>query len=338
MVVIMGVDVQLLIDKHIPKSEIEAIIYSLGFKKRDDKDGYYWLGDKYKSIRGCWFFWGFGYEDYIFVDGEEKKYKTICTTTTFAGRTYSDYQKQVDTIKLLEDSFGGKVYTDGESGYAPNTIPNFDETEIACGLAYSNFKTNLTMTKQLIEDVDIEKVKRDIDRGIPLTDESALRNNTLIPFLVAIMETFFKTFIYRYIETKAEAQNLIFKKKDKIPYSVVKKLLSNEITISDIEIEEYSFQNLKSANNAFNKFLGLDLFKDFLSIKLTYEGEERELVSILSELIEKRHKIIHEAKLTQMLNKEKVEGYHLALKILGENFVKVLEEKRRMRINLFELL
>lgn len=332
----ISIEVQLLIDKHIPKSEIEALIFSMGFKKREDKGGYFWLGDKYKSIRGCWF--GFGYDDSIYVDGEEKNYKTICETTTFSGRTYSDYQKQVDIIKLLEDSFGGEVYTEGDSGYVPNIIPNLDETEIACGLAYSNFKTNLTMTERLIEDVDIVKVKRDIERGFPLTDVSTLRNNTLIPFLVAIMETFFKTFIYRYLETNEEAQNLIFKKKDKIPYSVVKKLLSNEITISDIEIEEYSFQNLKSANNAFDKFLKLDLFKDFLSVKLEFEGEDRELVSILSELIEKRHKMIHEAELTQILNKEKVEGYHLALKILGENFVKVLEEKRRMRIDLFKLL
>lgn len=328
----MSVDIQLLIERHIPKSEIEAIIYSLGFEKREDKDGYFWMGDKFKSIRGCWF--GFGYDDSVFVENEEKHYKTMCVTTTYAGRSHNDFQKQIDTIKLFEDSFGGSVYTDGEYGYSENDIPKLSESDIACGFAYSNFKSNLYMSKQLIEEVDTEKVKSALRKGFPLTDESLLRNNTLIPFFVAIMETFLKTFIHSYIITNEEAQNQIFKKKEKLSYGDVKKLLSREITIADIEIDEYSFQNFQSANKAFIKFLRIDLFEDILSEKISVEGKERKLVSVLSELIEKRHKIIHEAELTYLLDKERMENYYSALCLFGDTFIKVLKEKRNLRINL----
>lgn len=330
----MGIELDLLIDKYIDKHEIEETILSLGYEKSEYDNTYYWFDYDYSSTRGCWF--SFGYDIQHFVEGQEKLVKTSCGTSTKAGRSYYDFQKQIDTIKFLEDKFGGTVYRDEEEGYFENDLPKLSKTDIACGYAYLSFVRNLDMVEGLIEEVDLEKLKHYEELGIPpMFEKNYLRNNTLLPFFVSIMENFLKTFTYRYIETNEEAQNLIYKKKDRqLPYNVVKELINGEKNIIDIEIKEYSFQNFKSANKAFEKYIGIDLYKDILSHKISIDGQEKTLVSVLSEMIEFRHKLIHEAELNNTLDKSKMIGYYSSLKLLGDVFVKYLKEKRNIRIDL----
>ncbi|MGD7009488.1 hypothetical protein [Metabacillus sp. 84] len=334
----MGVDLDLNINKHIEKHDIEEIILSLGYKKTEFDNTYFWFDYDYRSTRGCWF--SFGYNREYFIEGQDRQVKTSMETSTKAGRSYYDLQMQIDTIKLLEERFGGTVYGDGEEGYFENDLPKLSRTDIACGFAYINFKRNLAMVEGLIEDVDLERIKNYEENGLPLIfEKNYLRNNTLLPFFVSVMENFLKTFTYRYIETNEEAQNIIYKKKDRqLPYNVVKKLINGEKNIIDIEIEEYSFQNFKSANRAFIKYIGIDLFKDILSHKIPVEGQEKTLVTVLTEMIDYRHKLIHEALLNNTLGKNKMKCYHSSLELLGNVLVSYLLEKRDIRIDLEEEL
>jgi hypothetical protein len=85
-----------------------------------------------------------------------KSYKIICSATTHAGRSYGDFQKQLETIKLFEEKYGGVVYTDGELGYFENDLPQLSRIEIACGFTYLTYQRNLIIVKELIEDVDLK--------------------------------------------------------------------------------------------------------------------------------------------------------------------------------------
>ncbi|MGG1573510.1 hypothetical protein [Fictibacillus sp. NRS-1165] len=330
----MSVRLQILIDKHIDRRDIEEILFSLGYQKEEEYENtYFWYNDDFVSLRGCWFH--FYHNSEVWFEDEEKNFKTVCDTSTSAGRSYHDYQMQIDTIKKIEEAFGGVVYTDGEYGYFENDLPNLSRTEIACGYAYITFERNLEMVEPLIEEVDSTHLRRYQELGIlPLGEKGFLRNNILIPFFVSIMESFLKEFLDYYLRTNKEAENLIFKKKDKLPYSVVKELLNGEKTIIDVEMESYSFQNFSSANKAYSHFIKIDLFKDILTTRMYFNDQEYTLISILSELLETRHTLIHEAILDYSLNKEQMEKYHKSLVLLKNTFKTLFKEKKNLRIDL----
>jgi len=329
----MSVQLEILIGEHIDRRDIEDIISSLGFNKKEQYENeYLWYNDDFVSTRGCWF--SFGYDVVVSYEKEDRVVKTVCSTSTNAGRSYDDFQIQIDTIKKIEEAFGGIIYTDGELGYFENNLPKLTRTEIACGYAYLTFERNLAMAEQLIEEID-SRVLKYKELGIPpIFEKNFLRNNTLVPFLVSIMESFLKTFLHNYIRTNQDAENLIFKKKDKLPYSIVRELLDKEKTIIEIEMDNYSFQNFNSANKAYIHFIQIDLFKEILSTKVVVDGQERSMVTILSELLEKRHRLIHEAELDYSLNKSQMEKYFNCLVLLKDTFKEVFKEKRKMRIDL----
>jgi len=329
----MSVDLKILIDDYIDRRDIEEIIFSMGYTKEEKYEGtYLWYNDDFVSTRGCWF--SFGYDEAVLYENEDSVVKTVCCTSTNAGRSFDDFQIQLDTIKKVEETFGGIVYTDGELGYFENDLPKLTRTDIACGYSYLTFERNLAMAEQLIEEIDYRVLKYK-ELGIPpIFEKNFLRNNTLIPFLVSIMESFLKSFLHNYIRTNKEAENLIFKKKDKLPYSVVKELLNKEKTIIEIEIDNYSFQNFNSANKAYTHFIKIDLFKEILLTKIVVDGQELSMISILSELLDKRHKIIHEAELDYTLTKSQMEKYFNCLVLLKGTFKKVFKDKRNMRIDL----
>lgn len=333
----MSIDTTIVIDKYIEKDQIIDVIISLGFEKTEHENTYYWFDNNFRSTRGCYF--DFNYDEKILVDGKEVEYKTVCCAYTKSGRSYNDFKKQLDTIKVIENKFGGIVYSDGELGYFENDLPQLSRTEIACGFSYSTFEMNLAMVGNLIEDVNMEEVQGLMNLGIPpLNQKSLLRNNVLLPFFVSIMEDFLRTFLYRYIETREDVQNRIYKKKADLPYNVVKEIIDGEKNIIDIEIAKYSFQNFKSANQAYKEYLGLDLFKEVLSVEISRNDENKTLVSILQEMIENRHKIIHEASLNYDLDRRKMKLYYEGLKLLGNTFVEVFKTKRKMRIDLEQVL
>ncbi|WP_251553991.1 hypothetical protein [Neobacillus muris] len=333
----MSVDVTIMLDYYIDKKEIEEIIYSLGFQRTEYENTFFWYDKSFISTRGCWF--SYTFDEDVQINGTTKNCKTICCTNTKSGRSYDDFQKQLDTIKEIEKRYGGVVYSDDELGYFENDLPRLSRTEIACGFVYVTYQTNLIMVKELIEDVDLDKIKGLRELGVPpFFQKNFLRNNVLLPFFVSILENFLKSFLYGYIQTNEEAQNKIYKKKANISYSVVKEIIDGQKNIIDIEIAEYSFQNFNSANRAYKEYANIDLFKDILIGELSLKGEERKLISVLQEMIDSRHKLIHEANLNYELDKKMMELYYQALELLGSNIVRFLKEKRNVSIDLEEVL
>lgn len=96
----------------------------------------------------------------------------------------------------------------------------------------------------------------------------------------------------------------------------------------------YSFQNINSENRAYKEYAQIDLFKNILIGELSFKGEKRKLISILQEMIDSRHKLIHEAELNYELDREVMELYYHALEALGKNMKRFFKENRKMRIDL----
>ncbi|WP_445490461.1 hypothetical protein [Niallia sp. 03133] len=332
----MSIELCLLVDESIDKDDIEQIIFNLGFKKHEVYGDYYWFNADYVSTRGCWF--DFRYDDEVFLDDEpevNKVFKTVLNSKTYAGRSYGDIEMQMEVLRKIQEKYGGEIFDpdEREYGFFENDWPNLSRTEIACGLAYLHFKENLHKAKLLIEEVDLKEIKGEVASGFPITNKQLLRNNTLLPFFVSVLETFLKLFFMRYLETNDEAVDKIFSKKDKLPYSTVKEILSGEKSIIDIELEEYSFQNFKSANRGYTKYLNFDLY-EVLSKRIQYHENEETIASVLSEMINMRHEIIHEAKLEYDLDKPKMDKYYYFIENFGEIFIAEFMKKHKLRLHI----
>lgn len=330
----MSIELSLLVEEYIDREDIERVIFDLGFNKSETYNDYIWFNTDYVSTRGCLFSFGYDVEVYISDEPEGSKvFNTVLNTKTYAGRSYGDIEMQMEALRKIQTKYGGDIFDPQECkyGFFDNDCPNLSRTEIGCGLAYLHFTENLHKAKLLIEDVEAKAVKENIKIDLSITYIQLLRNNTLLPFFVSVLETFLKLFFMRYLETNEEAVNKIFKKREKLPYSTVKELLCGKITIIDIELEEYSFQNFDSANRGYKNYLNFDLY-EVLRQRIKYRENEETLASVLQEMINMRHEIIHEAKLEYNLNKTQMDKYCYFVEKFGEIFIDEFMKKHKLRL------
>ncbi|MEI4800387.1 HEPN domain-containing protein [Bacillus sp. FJAT-51639] len=330
----------LMIEEYVEIEDIEEILYKLEFVKRYEAS-YYWF-KQHESILGCEIEIQRDIE--ICVNDEpweHKNFKTVCRTETFSGCSFADLEMQNKVLKLIQDKFGGTLFDieEYQTDFIKNDLPKFTKTEIACGLEYSKFVINVNRVRKLIEEVDeiaINILARNKSEPFDLLlDDNLLRNNVLIPFCVSVLENFLKTFLKKYLETNKEARDRIYNQKETLPYSEIKKLMSGEKSIVDMEINKFSFQRLQSVNSAYISYLDINLKKTVLNKRFPYNGEEIVISDVLNELITQRHQLIHEAELVVNLNREEMEKYLYFLKGFGESFIDEIMKKHNIKLIVF---
>ena len=319
----------LLLDKYIEKEEIHKIAIGCDFKKEEGpynhygrQDLYSWEGPKYESIRGCYF--SYGYDVDLSDHAKETDfYKTLCATSTRLGCSYADRNKQIEIIKTIQDLYGGKVYDPNRNawGLRENIIPQLSKTEIACGMVYVNFKVELYKARYSIEKVDTRQIFLDVSLDRYELPRSLHSNNRLLTQFVSIFETFLKEFFVKYLETNDKAYENFT--------SFPKKELRNEVKKS------CSFQNLnpnynKSAIKVYKKFLNFDLKKEVLDIN--YKNETITILLLLKEILDIRHKIVHETEYNKHLTKEKMMEYSMLIEKFGEVFIHKFQEKHNLKL------
>lgn len=336
----------LMIEGGVKLQEVDEILVELGFDRRFNDLAWYRWSSKYESTLGCEFSIESG--ESIEINGNNIS-KSLLTAVTYRGRSHADLEMQNKVISKLQQKFGGVLCDERglPTDFIENTLPQLTSTEIACDLEYARFLSNLTRFRRLIEEVDDKLVEQ-----YQLVEESAvkeilstslshdvplLRNNTLIPFAVASLEDFFKNFLVKNLETNEKARDVIFQNDRKIKYSEIKEILSGEKSLIDMEMDFYNFQNLESVNNVYKKFLKFDIFKEVLQKEMLIEKEKVTVLSVLSELITIRHKVIHEASLDYTLGKKKMNQYASFLSLFGEEFMNKFRDKMGLRNAFIEL-
>jgi len=322
----MSIDLELRIPKHIIKKEIEDVLIPMGWVVNPKYENCYtWYHmDNYQSIRGVWL--------YLKYYSSEKKTTTTITTSTSAGRSYEDLFTQNNTLKILKKIYGGYIYNPqtGTRSYITNDIPKLQASEKALGFVYSAFHDNLLKTSIIIEDVPEQILLA--DSYIAELNKELLRNNMIVPFLVTTLETFLKYTFIRYLETNESARDQVFKKNDKIHFSKLKSLLEGQISISSLETENYNFQNLISANEAFKKYLEIDLF-EILNTSKKFNKRIVVLREVITKMLDSRHKFIHEGIIDYKLSRAEMEKYIFCLNSFGELFVDRLLILKNLRID-----
>ncbi|WP_242310394.1 hypothetical protein [Bacillus cereus group sp. BfR-BA-01524] len=330
----------LTVEGEVTLQEIEEILAELGFERRFNNLHWYKWFDKNQSTMGCDF--SIDSKESVIINGHKVR-KFYFKSITYPGRSYMDLEMQNNVISRMQQKFGGELFDENgvSSSFIENTLPQLTSTEIACEIEFGRFLSNVGRFNRLIEEVDEELLEgyqsatepgmKDFFTSSLSSNESLLRNNTLLPFAVATLEDFLKNLLAKNLETNETARDIIFQNDRKIKYSEIKEIISGEKSLIDMEMNFYNFQNLESANGAYKKFLDFDMFKEVLNKKHRSENEEVTVLSVLSELIAIRHNVIHEAKLDYTLGKKKMKQYYAFLLLFGGELMEKLRGKLGLR-------
>lgn len=305
----MSIDLFLRCKKSPTTKAIEKVIFPLGWEKQEYFPGskarsYLWFHrENYESTRGCWLFLNKPDED------DPKGTKLVFHAYSNSGRSYEDFEAQNNVIKALKK---------------------------ACGFTYINFQHNLNRASMAVSDISKHTIKMmELGDWYGSLDAGVIRNNTLLPFLVASTESFLKEFFIAYLETYPNVQEKIYEKKSKLEYSELKRLLSGEKTLAELEADNYTFQNLYSANNAYKNYIDVDIFK-VLNKRKRVKNKSRIVRDVVIEILDLRHKIIHAAHIDIGLDRNRMETYIAYARKAGELFVSSFLAEKSFRIDLEE--
>lgn len=331
----MSIDLYLYSKVTPSRKAIENIVFPLGFEPVDDQEErwYWWFkDDNYESFRGC----------RLYVsrsDGTDtglpRGAKTIFHSYTNAGRSREDLDMQNNVIRTLRSHFGGSVYDpqEGKYAYLPNDIPKLSVAEKRCGFVYGRFHNNLGMATMAVSDLNpqFSKMKHIFD-DMDYYDKNVLTNNLVIVFLVSILEVFLKDLFVSYVETQPVVQEKIYAKTSKIDYPTLRELLERKRSLAEVEADLYTFQNISSANVAFNTYMNINLFNVW-DRKKKIDRKFYNVREGIIELLSLRHKIIHTAYIDTDIDRRKLVRYHTIVRGAGNLIVESLE-KQGFRIDL----
>jgi len=332
----MSIDL-LLYCKKVPKiSEIEEVIIPLGFKIEEEFSGgeypqYLWFEEKdLASLRGCWLSWYKGK-----TETSPRGTLTVFIAKTYAGRSHEDLDMQNKVVRELKKRFGGSVYDvqTGRCCYLRNDIPKLSYPEKRCGLVYNRMKENIGRIRLVARETPAEIKPIWIGFDILSFNENVIINNLLVPFLVSSLEDFLRSFFISYLESQSDVLELIYEQKGKLEYATVRDLLEGKVTLAECEANSYSFQNLNSANSAFQQYVKVSLY-NIWNRRKKYGGRAYRVLEVLQELLILRHRIIHEAYIKSNLSKNDVVRYTKFVEYAGELLAHHLEENRKFRIDL----
>ncbi|WJN45332.1 hypothetical protein QUH71_02285 [Priestia aryabhattai] len=344
----MGIRLELWIDDYIDEEEIKFLVYDLGFKDSEGENVYLWYkSERFESLKGCGFAFGYdiekgenGFVDFLGFSENTRNVKTLCSSQTFAGRSYEDLEMQNEVIRKLQDKFGGVIYssTNGKSEFVRNYITKLTPKEKGCGVAYQNFQNNIGKAMDLIHDVDEDVINNSF---LAERDRSLLSNNILIPFMVTVLETFLKKFFKNFLTTDKnafeKAKKYVRDNEGSFKYHILKRLKTGKISVVEVVMRQYSFQNMDSVKEAYNEYLNFNIFR-ILNKRVIYKGKFISIREIFYELIKSRHKIIHEADIDTTLVKEKLDKYLFFLVVFGEEFIKLFKETKGLRLDIHNYL
>jgi hypothetical protein len=271
-----------------------------------------WFGfNNYESTTGV--------EATVLKASEDSRKKFNCSdwilhTRTRASGSIEDKQKQNETIRIARQQFGGTFYNDW---YGTNKYTNlsdyreFSPLEKGISIITSNSLEKLSQIRDCLNGYRNEmsetlaNIKPESMRAILVSkDPSIVLYNSLMPFLVSIIEYFFGQIFSNCIKYHESSRRLLAEEKIKIEISDVISILEKEYSLEQIVTQSYNFQNLDSINKAFKKYILFDV-RAILSQKKKVGNNVVRVLTKIEAILNARHKFVHELDIDYTLSKER---------------------------------
>lgn len=159
----------------------------------------------------------------------------------------------------------------------------------------------------------LEGTHKDIIKSTKENLPSLALYNSLLPFLVSVIEHFFTELFTLLVEFdeigKLKIQEL--KLRELKNFNTIQDIYQIKKDVFKIErqiAKAYNFQNLEIVNQTFSKFLNIDI-KKILKDKSILKHKKIDLFETLHEIIERRHWMIHHFGFASDLDKEKFQYF-----------------------------
>jgi len=261
---------------------------------------------------------------------QQNNYKSsewILHTRTRSSGSFEDKQKQNEIIRIARKQFGGTFYNDwyGTNKYIKlEDYPKFSPLEKSLSTISNNAIDKIEKLKDCLEGYQnetsclISNIEHDFFKSlIKNNDPSIILYNSLIPFLVSVIEYFFSQSFYNYLKYEANCRELIASEKIKIDISEALNITFNVNTIESIVTKSYNFQNIESINRAYKRYLNVDI-RSVLSCKKKIDSKVVRVINKLDEILNARHSFVHELDINYDINKELYFGYLKTVEVIIE--------------------
>jgi len=308
-----------------------------------DKIHYMWFSfDDYESSGGV--------EATIYKSSIEEQTKYKCSewilhTRTRSSGSHEDKQKQNEIIRKARRLFNGTFYNDwyGTNIYTNlNDYTKFSPLEKGISIIASNSidklsKINNCLTgyknevSETLTNIHIESLKDLLKNN----DPSIVLYNSLMPFLVSVLEYFYGQCFVNFLKYDTDAKKLLVDEKLKLGVQEVIHILQKENTLEQIIAQSYNFQNLDSINKAYKKFLSIDVIS-ILGKKKKINGKTVRVLVKIQEILEARHRFVHELDINYDLTKQIYLDYITIVECAISLTIDALKTKRlKIEINYY---
>ena len=166
---------------------------------------------------------------------------------------------------------------------------------------------------------------------IATLDPQHILYNALVPFAVAAVEHFLSRSFKALLEFDPKTRERLLRQSRKVEMHEVVSIADGEMSIEDVVVGWYRFQNLDSIQRAFSEWFGID-FRAALRRRKRIGRRVVTLDAELGRMIDARHGVIHRLDIDTSLRKQGAgELLDTAMAVI-DAFVDHLESQRSMRI------
>jgi hypothetical protein len=219
-------------------------------------------------------------------------------TRTTIGRSYFDLEHQNKTIRLFRKHFGGTFTTDGGKGryLRPSSGPPTPAAS-GCHLAFQRFGENLITGHVYYMFRNFTGPKPFAPSGIYVINKAnpwLISNNLLLPFVVAIVEDYFKSTYVALLRYSDKKEAIL--RAGRLTPEKLAAVSERTTTVEQAFAETLSFQRVSTTCK---HFAALDPKLDFAgALRKPYRRRKVPLYDSLEEMTELRHEVIHRAEIS----------------------------------------
>ena len=251
-------------------------------------------------------------------------------TRTLSWASPGDKEQQNNIIRQARAEFGGNFYNDwyGKNRYIKVEADPRDAASRGLYLIYERLNENIQAVRYALPEPtkDLEKLVGTKFEPLSTVDPVRVLYNALVPFAVAALEHFFSSCFKILLQYNPSAQQRL--KEDfstKVYTADALSIQAGEMTVEDIVVRRYNFQNINGIHRAFDEWHGIDIWR--ILRKKRKVGRRLQFLEVqLNELIDIRHGVVHRFSLNKELRKQDIEEILDLVLVIINSFVDYLEE------------
>ena len=256
-------------------------------------------------------------------------------TRTRVSASPADREQQNRVVRAARARFGGAFYNDGAGKNRYTKIEDDGRNAPSRGiyLAYESVRESVAAVQSTLPDPTpgLQRLVGTDFEALSEFDPQRVLYNALVPFAVAAVEHFLSRSFKVLLEFDRKTRERLLRLTRKVEMVEAVSIADGEMSIEDVVVGWYSFQNLDSIQRAFDEWFGID-FRAILRRRRRIGQRVVKLDAELGRMIEARHGVVHRLHIDRGMQKHGISELLDTAMAVIDAFVDHLESRRSMRI------